>query len=152
MTKEQKDQLKKRCEEERIIKAQRVAFQARRETRRTEMGFESYPYEKDRKLKVQQVLDRWKECGCQICGEKTFCCLIAHHVKNGRVTPKISQLWGSAPSEVVKFELETNCICLCLNCHRKLHSGLFNVIVNLDPPIKVERIVTGSENSVPEST
>lgn len=46
---------------------------------------------------------------CQICGEEKYELLDTHRVMEGG-----------------KYE-ETNCVCLCISCHRKHHSGLITI-------------------------
>lgn len=70
---------------------------------------------------VQELLAQFRAKGCVLCGEKHPACLEAHH----RIpSEKEHRLWewrhrGLAP-EKVRAELE-KCVCICSNCHRKLH-------------------------------
>lgn len=79
-------------------------------------------YNRRKKAEVQALIDDFRRDGCQACSEKDPCCLSAHHLRNKRFT--ISSAWSGGWSlEEVKAELR-KCVCLCENCHRKLHAGI----------------------------
>jgi 5-methylcytosine-specific restriction endonuclease McrA len=50
---------------------------------------------------------------CRICGEKEYSLLDAHRIVPGE--------------EGGKYE-ESNCVCLCVSCHRKVHSDLIKIL------------------------
>ena len=61
--------------------------------------------------------------GCQICNEPALCCIDFHHVVD-----KDFEL-GYARSKSINRVLKelSKCICLCSNCHRKVHFGLIKL-------------------------
>ena len=62
---------------------------------------------------------------CIVCGESTPCCIDFHHLdpktKEFNITLKRTKAKSTILAEVAK------CVCLCSNCHRKLHSGLLDI-------------------------
>ncbi len=94
-------------------------------------------YEKNResilaKVKAHQVKKKkelfviiqiWKAEGCAKCTEDDMCCLHAHHIDPKLKKGNISRAWseGWSANKLIK-ELQ-KCICLCANCHAKLHAG-----------------------------
>lgn len=74
------------------------------------------------KLNKQELVRR--KTKCYICGEDAYCCLELHHIKKKLYT--ISQAVKKLPYRL--FVKECNkCICVCSNCHKKIHSGLIEV-------------------------
>lgn len=74
----------------------------------------------------RKLLEDFKAEGCKLCGEKELCCLVAHHLD-----PELKKFsLGDAirtklsPAKISK-ELE-KCVCLCANCHMKLHAGVID--------------------------
>lgn len=58
---------------------------------------------------------------CILCGESEMICIDFHHLKDKRDNVSAVHNYGSikrAEEEIKK------CVCLCANCHRKLHAGL----------------------------
>jgi hypothetical protein len=57
-----------------------------------------------------------------------LCCLSAHHIDP---TEKDFALGAAASSKVgvdkIRAEL-AKCICICENCHRKVHAGLITIL------------------------
>jgi hypothetical protein len=70
----------------------------------------------------KELLQEFRKNGCLLCPEKEHCCLDAHHVQ--KKSFEIGRLLSNrvSPEKVVR-ELK-KCVCLCSNCHRKLHAGL----------------------------
>jgi hypothetical protein len=73
---------------------------------------------------VQLMILDFKRKGCAICAEPEICCLTAHH----RLGVEKKFNIGSAKKQrihpdKVAAELD-KCICLCLNCHAKIHAGI----------------------------
>lgn len=62
---------------------------------------------------------------CIICGESEPVCIDFHHIdpttKEFDVTLKRTKAKSKILAEVAK------CVCLCSNCHRKLHAGLLDI-------------------------
>ena len=57
-----------------------------------------------------------------MCGEADDCCLEFHHVDKESKCFSIGKIPHTATLEDVKKELAKT-ICVCANCHRKIHSG-----------------------------
>jgi hypothetical protein len=72
------------------------------------------------KLITDALLAEFRKDGCKYCGEKHPVCLDSHHVDPTEKEGHISQL-TYAPKKLAA-EL-AKCICVCANCHRKLHAG-----------------------------
>lgn len=76
---------------------------------------------------VQHVINDFRASGCVRCGEKMGCCLVAHHVD-----PK-TKLFNIGSTKQGRFSLDSiraelkKCVCVCGNCHRKIHAGLMLV-------------------------
>lgn len=75
--------------------------------------------------------------GCRACEEKDFVCLDFHHlcadVKDFTVAQAIAFEW-----KLEKLIAEINkCVCLCANCHRKVHAGKLKIdetlLCNINP-------------------
>jgi hypothetical protein len=69
----------------------------------------------------REVIGNFKK-QCAICGESTKCCLEIHHLHEKRFN--VSQAANYTGTEELKKELK-RCICLCANCHKKVHAGLY---------------------------
>ena len=78
--------------------------------------------------KLKLLIDSFRASGCNVCGEMDPCCLDAHHVDPGEKEFEIASAIGNArySKKSIVSELE-KCVCLCSNCHRKLHAGRFNL-------------------------
>lgn len=94
---------------------------------------ENVDYYKEKRRNQQQAgKDRFKklkaESVCVVCGESEDCCLEFHHLDPSIKDTEVSRAryWsdGRYQSEVDK------CICLCCNCHRKLHAGIISCPVS----------------------
>lgn len=62
---------------------------------------------------------------CIICGEKEFVCIDWHHVDPSTKLFTIGANFNKARTSILK-EI-SKCVCLCSNCHRKVHAGLLNL-------------------------
>lgn len=71
------------------------------------------------------VADRKR--ACSHCGEGELRIIEFHHIdratKRGDVADMLREGWDD---DAVRDEL-ARCVCLCLNCHRKLHLGLWSL-------------------------
>ena len=74
---------------------------------------------------TQQMIDRWRGHGCKLCGEREKCCLDAHHI--GAKKADISRLVRKGNVDRLHEELQ-HCICVCANCHRKIHAGKIDLV------------------------
>tara|TARA_B100000941_G_C28197970_1_gene395363 strand:+ start:171 stop:593 length:423 start_codon:yes stop_codon:yes gene_type:complete len=74
-------------------------------------------------LKIE--IDQLRINGCCICGEKEKICLDWHHLdpskKDFNVSSAINRY--SVNREAIFAEI-AKCICVCSNCHRKIHAGI----------------------------
>lgn len=68
---------------------------------------------------------------CSICGEEDDCCLEFHHLDEKKKKFSIGKIPHTVTLEDVKKELEKT-ICVCANCHRKLHKGIISIPVRND--------------------
>ena len=79
---------------------------------------------KDRFKRITVELAAYKATlKCVMCGENDACCLEFHHVdpstKDGNPSDLVKNKGWSF--EKIVNHLETTCLCLCANCHRKAH-------------------------------
>lgn len=79
---------------------------------------------KNKYYKTNKVLENQRKTKCIICGEDTKCCLEFHHLRNKLYN--ISQSVKFLPPNLFKKELD-KCVCICSNCHKKLHTGLITL-------------------------
>jgi hypothetical protein len=80
-------------------------------------------YYRDKQREFKNIVDDLKiEFGCLKCGETALCCLDFHHVK-GDKNKEISWLIKTKNKQALILEL-IKCVCVCANCHRKLHAGI----------------------------
>lgn len=63
--------------------------------------------------------------GCMYCGENSHPCVLEYHHVNDDKDITIGQQ-NSRKLSVLMDEVK-KCICLCANCHRKVHAGVINV-------------------------
>lgn len=74
-----------------------------------------------RRLERREKFQRYKETlRCECCGEKDSICLDFHHLEEHNKEFTLSEKayymsWESLMNEINK------CICVCANCHRKIH-------------------------------
>ena len=71
--------------------------------------------------KRNKALLKAKKIKCEICGETEYCCLELHHLMDKQYN--ISQSVRNLSTKLFKAELN-KCICVCANCHKKLHSNV----------------------------
>ena len=62
---------------------------------------------------------------CTVCGETNTCCLDFHHIDPAEKEHSIVDMvrrfsWKNTLREIEK------CICVCSNCHRKIHAGVIS--------------------------
>ena len=69
----------------------------------------------------------FRSAGCLLCSEKEHCCLTAHHVKPALKEFEISN-GSSGKMSPTRLAAELKkCICLCMNCHAKVHAKVLKV-------------------------
>jgi hypothetical protein len=74
--------------------------------------------------RVNTLIAQFRANGCLLCSEKTFCCLVAHHVDPRIKTFHIGHARGKKFGHKRVAQELAKCVCLCANCHAKLHAGL----------------------------
>lgn len=75
-------------------------------------------YDKNKHLKIKEVVNEWKIQGCSKCGDKRHYVIDAHHLDPTKKDYAI----GDAATSPNKIQLELKkCIPLCSNCHREFH-------------------------------
>jgi len=72
---------------------------------------------------ARKLVESWKETGCAVCDETTTCCLVAHHIDPGTKEFNVADGANRYSVDRLKKEL-AKCICICMNCHAKVHGGL----------------------------
>jgi len=80
----------------------------------------------ERRSKHLALLNEYKKTlKCVSCGESEPVCLEFHHIdpttKEFTIGASMQRSWESIKSEIDK------CICLCANCHKKVHAGILDL-------------------------
>ncbi len=71
---------------------------------------------------ARELIAEFRKNGCTKCDESSVDCLCAHHKNPKTKKFSLGSLASIKPSrEIVEKELK-KCVCLCLNCHAKLHA------------------------------
>ena len=78
----------------------------------------------DIRSKNKEILGE-RKTKCCICGETEYCCLELHHIRDKQYN--ISQAVKKLPTRLFVKELD-KCICVCANCHRKIHNNVIELI------------------------
>lgn len=79
---------------------------------------------KARKEKREFIASLKQGLHCEICSEKEVCCLDFHHLGDKDFNIGDATKYNY-PLAKIKEEI-AKCICVCSNCHRKLHAGVIN--------------------------
>jgi hypothetical protein len=64
--------------------------------------------------------------GCKFCKENEPVCLDFHHLSSEEKEKGVSRLVMAKSRDRALKEIK-KCICVCSNCHRKIHAGLLRV-------------------------
>lgn len=81
-----------------------------------------------RTKKFKESFSSWKSTlQCCMCGETEEACLDFHHVNSEEKDYAISTLLTRGSLKKIQEELQ-KCICVCSNCHRKIHK--YNIDVS----------------------
>ena len=76
---------------------------------------------------IRELVAAFRATGCQNCPEKEPCCLTAHHLDPKKKDFNLGNAVHRGFSLLkVKREL-AKCICLCMNCHAKVHAGKVDI-------------------------
>ena len=73
------------------------------------------------------LIATFKERGCRMpgCGESEPCALVGHHVDPAEKKFSLAESNSNRQMSPKKVAAElAKCVCLCANCHRKLHAGI----------------------------
>ena len=93
----------------------------------------------------RDIINNFRSQGCIFCHEMERCCLDAHHVDPSNKTIAISKALKDGIS-ITRLESEIKkCICICSNCHRKIHAGILKAPATLNPGEILE-----SQESLPD--
>lgn len=91
---------------------------------------EKHREESARRQKNQTIWLQSLKKECLICGEKESVCLDFHHIDPKEKSFTIGK-HQSLGKEKLLAEIK-KCVCLCSNCHRKVHAGIINLKDYLD--------------------
>jgi len=76
---------------------------------------------------IKDILNSIKARGCPLCPEREPCCMSFHHLdptaKGDSISLLVVRRW---PASRIWEEL-AKCVCVCENCHRKLHAGIMTL-------------------------
>lgn len=79
--------------------------------------------------KQQAIYDIKTMYGCAVCDEKYVGCIDFHHLPNYTKKYIVSTMVHSSYSIEKMIEEINKCVCVCSNCHRKIHDGIVKVDV-----------------------
>lgn len=83
-------------------------------------------YSNSLKKQIKTAVDRIKQnYGCCFCEESESCCLDFHHVDPKEKEHTISEMLSMKNVSILVKEIN-KCVCVCSNCHRKIHAGLLS--------------------------
>ena len=89
--------------------------------------------EKERFARAKELREETKEFiyskkdPCLFCGEDEKVCIDFHHIDDNTKSFEVAQAISKYRNfDIIQQEID-KCVCLCANCHRKLHAGLFSL-------------------------
>ena len=76
-------------------------------------------------IRNYELIERIKAFnGCALCAEDDTCCYDFHHLDPKTKKYNISEMVGGSKSSWNTIVEEiAKCVCVCSNCHRKIHAG-----------------------------
>jgi hypothetical protein len=77
---------------------------------------------------AKAVISEFKSNGCALCSEDEPCCLSAHHLDPSQKLFSVGEHVGKGVSAKRLIVELSKCICVCENCHRKIHAKLISLI------------------------
>ena len=83
---------------------------------------------------IRSILASFKSAGCALCPEKAPCCLSAHHLEGKDFAVSVATTGKRFSPGRVVAELK-KCVCLCENCHRKVHAGILEIVAGWSSPV-----------------
>ena len=79
------------------------------------------------RAETRRLISEFKDAGCAVCDEREKVCLSAHHInmeeKEFNLGDAVRAKFGV---KRVTEEL-AKCVCLCHNCHAKVHAGIIKI-------------------------
>ena len=79
--------------------------------------------------RIRRLLKDFRASGCLLCSESEECCLSAHHLSKSEKNFTVAHAQARRYSHRrVKEEL-AKCVCVCENCHRKIHAGIITTLM-----------------------
>jgi hypothetical protein len=76
------------------------------------------------KLAIKQVVAQFRASGCSLCDERAACCLTAHHRDRSEKEFDLGNYLATGVSPARFLAELSKCVCVCFNCHAKIHAGL----------------------------
>lgn len=77
---------------------------------------------------AELLLETKRLNGCCLCEEQEPCCLDFHHLNPDEKKFTIAEAKSGLKTAWTTIATElSKCVCLCANCHRKVHAGLVQV-------------------------
>lgn len=97
-----------------------------RERRKTDKEYRDKQrgYVRARKKEIKEYLYSQKK-PCVVCSESDPVCIDFHHLDKEDKDFTIGTNWGRN-KEILQKEID-KCVCLCANCHRKVHAGVIDL-------------------------
>lgn len=83
--------------------------------------------EKYRQSRVEKVKEIKRNLCCAVCGETEMVCLDFHHKDPFQKDMSVSLLARRGHAWQRVLEEINKCVCVCSNCHRKIHAGLIKI-------------------------
>lgn len=72
---------------------------------------------------------------CVICSEPEPACIDFHHLDPALKVGSVSSMANQGYSEQAILTEISKCVCLCSNCHRKLHAGKVALPAGIEPAL-----------------
>jgi hypothetical protein len=79
----------------------------------------------DMRVRRKEWLSKFKK-PCCFCGEDEHVCIDFHHIDPNDKSFNISSNYYCRSKADVEAEIN-KCVCLCSNCHRKVHAGILEL-------------------------
>ena len=76
---------------------------------------------------VADMLIAFRATGCIVCPEKEPCCLVAHHIDSAEKDFALGTARYSGHGRMRVMRELAKCVCLCANCHTKLHANIIAI-------------------------
>jgi hypothetical protein len=109
-----REYMRRRLEKDPVFKAKHLA-RVKKNARKTTVH-------------IKILLSDFRSKGCKKCGETCHACLDAHHIDPSTKDFTIGAVSNGQKIGKGKIEKELEkCVCLCKNCHAKLHAGLIEL-------------------------